>query len=142
MSHQQQIANLPSLQKKMSNDQTMNTEYEFVNLMKESNVGADESFFKSICKMDKGEAPDNKNQENQALLEINEQHLKKIQELQKQILELEEENNALEQEHLVMLKKQDQMGSGVTTENSEMSTMAETKLNMDESQQKVAVKEK
>ena len=47
--------------------------------------------------------------------------------------ELEEENNALEQEHLVMLKKQDQMGSGVNTENSEMSTMAETKLNMDES---------
>ena len=68
----------------MSNDQTMNTEYEFVNLMKESNDGADESFFKSICKMDKGEAPDeNKNQENQALHEINEQHLKKIQELQK-----------------------------------------------------------
>ena len=57
-------------------------------------------------------------------------------------MELEEENNALEQEHLVMLKKQDQMGSGVNTENSEMSTMAETKLNMDESQQKVAVKEK
>jgi len=34
----------------------MNTEYEFVNLMKESKIGGDESFFKSICKMDKGEA--------------------------------------------------------------------------------------
>ena len=54
----------------------MNTEYEFVNLMKDSKIGADESFFKSICKMDKGEAQLNddkeKNHDSQALLEINE----------------------------------------------------------------------
>ncbi len=65
----------------------MNTEYEFVNCLKESKIGADESFFKSICKMDKGEAQltddKEKNHDSQALLEINEQHLKKIQELQK-----------------------------------------------------------
>lgn len=93
----------------------MTTEMEYVNFMKENNFRAsvfqqDESFFRSIVKVEKGETQltDEKAQENHALLEINEQQLKKIQELQKQVCELEEENNALEQEHLVMLKKQDQ----------------------------------
>ena len=59
MTNQQQIMNLPTLLKKnnFNNDQTMNTEYEFVNLMKDSKIGGDESFFKSIANMDKGEAP-------------------------------------------------------------------------------------
>ena len=99
----------------------MTTEMEYVNFMKDSNFRAsvfqqDESFFRSIIKVDKGETnfTDEKTTENQALHEINEQQIKKIQELQKKIEELEDENNALEQEHLVMLKKDS---------NKEQSTM-------------------
>lgn len=81
----------------------MITEMEYVNIMKDNNFRAsvfqqDESFFRSIVKLDKGETGlvDDKTAEYQALLEVNEQHIKKIQELQRQVSELEEENNALE----------------------------------------------
>ena len=66
----------------------MTTEMEYVNFMKENNFRAsvfqqDESFFRSIVKVEKGETQltDEKANENHALLEINEQRLKKIQEL-------------------------------------------------------------
>ena len=106
---------------------------EYVNFMKDGNFRAsviqDESFFRSIVKVDKGETQftDDKTTENQALMEVNEQHIKKIQELQRQVCELEEENNALEQEHLVLLKKQEQNGGLGTTTDKEQSTMAESK---------------
>ena len=91
MPHSQQILNLPSLKNnKMNRDETMTTEMEYVNFMKDSNFRAsilqhDESFFRSIIKVDKGEThfTDEKTTENQALHEINEQQIKKIQELQK-----------------------------------------------------------
>lgn len=107
----------------------------------------DQSFFRSIVKVEKGETQltDEKATENQALLEINEQQMKKIQELQKQVCELEEENNALEQEHLVMLKKQDQMvGGSSTNETQEQTTMIDSKSHIvqEESAQVVANKEK
>lgn len=44
--------------------------------------------------------------------------------------ELEEENNALEQEHLVMLKKQDQLVS--TNETQEQTTMIDSKSQINE----------
>ena len=60
--------------------------------------------------------------------------------------ELEEENNALEQEHLVMLKKQEQMvaANGGTLDEKEQSTMAESKghIATEESAQVVANKDK
>lgn len=103
MPHSQQIENLPSLSKNKNRDETMNTEKEYVNFMMDSNFRAsvlqqDESFFRSIIKVDKGEThfTDEKATENQALHEINEQQIKKIQDLQLKIAELEEENNALE----------------------------------------------
>ena len=46
---------------------------------------------------------------------------------------LEEENNALEQEHLVMLKKQDQMGTKGQDGSGEQSTMLDSKTNINES---------
>ena len=71
-------------------DETMTTEMEYMGLMKDTNFGAsffrqDESFFRSIIKVDKGETQftDEKTTENAALHEINEQQIKKIQELQK-----------------------------------------------------------
>lgn len=76
----QQILNLPNLKtNKPNRDETMNTEMEYVNFMKENNFRAsvleDQSFFRSIIKVDKGETQltDDKASENQALLEINEQ---------------------------------------------------------------------
>ena len=113
LTHSQQIMNLPTLKTRTNRDETMTTEMEYVNFMKDNNFRAsllqqDESFFRSILKVDKGESVqlDEKANENQALIEINEQQLKKIQELTKQVCDLEEENIALEQEHLVMVKKQ------------------------------------
>jgi hypothetical protein len=86
--HSQQILNLPSLKNKINKDETMTTEMEYVNFMKDSNFRAsvfqqDESFFRSIIKVDKGETnfTDEKTTENQALHEINEQQIKKIQDL-------------------------------------------------------------
>ena len=115
--HSQQLLSVPtSLRPKASRDETMNTEMEYVNFMKDANFRAsgfyqDESFFRSIIKQDKGETgltvTDEKASENQALVETNEKLMKEMQELKKQVSELEEENNALEQEHLVMLKKQE-----------------------------------
>lgn len=65
--------------------------------------------------------------------------------MQKQVCELEEENNALEQEHLVMLKKQEQMvASGATIDEKDQTTMAESKSHIvtEESAQVVANKDK
>lgn len=111
--HSQQILNLPTLKNlKNGKDETMITEMEYVNMMKDSHLKAsllqqDESFFRSIIKVEKGETQltDEKTTDYQALLEVNEQHIKKIQELQVKIGELEEENHVLEQEHLVLLKR-------------------------------------
>jgi hypothetical protein len=79
---------LPTLKNLKGNkDETMITEMEYVNFMKDGNFRAsviqDESFFRSIVKVDKGETQftDDKTTENQALMEVNEQHIKKIQEL-------------------------------------------------------------
>lgn len=57
--------------------------------------------------------------------------------------ELEEENNALEQEHLVMLKKQDQIiPNNASADEKEQSTMAESKghISLEESAQIIANK--
>jgi len=43
-----------------------------------------------------------------ALKEVNEQNAKKIQDLQKKVGELENENEHLSQEHLAILKRQEQ----------------------------------
>ena len=73
-------------------------------------------------------------------MEINEQQLKKIQELTKQVCDLEEENSALAQEHLVMVKKQQQPNS----DEKEQSTMADSKGNLatEESAEVIANKDK
>lgn len=64
---------------KNNKDETMITEMEYVNFMKDTNFRAsvfqqDESFFRSIVKVEKGETQftDDKTTENQALLEVNE----------------------------------------------------------------------
>jgi len=59
--HSQQISGLPSLKNmKASKDETMITEMEYVNMMKDSNFRAsvlqgDHSFFRSIVKVEQGE---------------------------------------------------------------------------------------
>ena len=80
LTHSQQIMNLPTLKTRTNRDETMTTEMEYVNFMKDNNFRAsllqqDESFFRSILKVDKGESVqlDEKANENQALIEINEQ---------------------------------------------------------------------
>ena len=60
LTHSQQINLLPTL-KKSNRDETMTTEMEYVNFMKDNNFRAsllqqDESFFRSILKVDKGES--------------------------------------------------------------------------------------
>jgi len=79
VSRAQQIQNMPQWKNIRGNrDETMNTEMEYVNFMKENNFQAsvleDQSFFRSIVKVEKGETQltDEKATENQALLEINE----------------------------------------------------------------------
>ena len=66
-----------------------------------------------------------------ALKEINEQNLKKIQDLQSKLEELENENEHLGQEHLAMLKKQEQLTMKDYSEKkeAEQSTMADTRTN-------------
>lgn len=85
--HSQQISGLPSLKNmKASKDETMITEMEYVNMMKDSNFRAsvlqgDHSFFRSIVKVEQGETQltnEDKSTENAALMEVNEQHIKKI----------------------------------------------------------------
>lgn len=134
--HSQQIINLPTIKtvKNGNKDETMITEFDYINMMKDTNFRAsvfqqDESFFRSIVKVEKGETQltEDKTAENQVLLEVQEQHIKKIQELQRQVSELEEENNALEQEHLVLLKKQIQNSGAGVTSDKEQSTMADSK---------------
>ena len=59
--HSQQLSNLPSFKNmKASKDETMITEMEYVNMMKDSNFRAsvlqgDHSFFRSIVKVEQGE---------------------------------------------------------------------------------------
>ena len=60
-----------------------------------------------------------------ALKEVNEQNAKKIQDLQKKVGELENENEHLSQEHLAILKRQEQF----TKNPGEQSTMADTRTN-------------
>ena len=59
MPHSQQILNLPSLKNKINKDETMTTEMEYVNFMKDNGnfrasvFGQDESFFRSIVQVEK-----------------------------------------------------------------------------------------
>ena len=87
--HSQQILNMPSLHmtgrklSKNGQDETMTTEMEYVNFMKNSVLGGpDESFFRSIIGKDRGEGhfidERARENENQMLAEINETNMKKI----------------------------------------------------------------
>lgn len=67
-----------------------------------------------------------KQDENLALKEINEQYLNKIQTLQTQLQDIEDENRHLEQEHLLMLKQQ-QQNIGKQSTSQEESTIADSR---------------
>ena len=79
----------------------MNTEYEYLRFLQDNKVkgspDGEDSFFRSIVGVERssGQAAADKQKiedENLALKEINDTQIKKIQELQKQMAELEEEN--------------------------------------------------
>lgn len=94
------------------------TEIEYIKCLQvqDNSVNAmnDSSFFKSFLNVEKSggttkEEERIRSEENHALRDINEQMMKKVENLTKQVEELEHENTHLSNEHLVMLKKQENM---------------------------------
>jgi cell shape-determining protein MreC len=86
----------------------MITEVEYLKFLQQDNsiMQEESSFFKGILNVEKtGLDNQSRIDENLALKEINEQQLKKIQDLDTKVQELEEENRHLGKEHLAILKK-------------------------------------
>lgn len=107
------------------------TEIEYIKFLQDSSANQmdDSSFIKSFMNVEKAGSTQKeeeriRNEEVHALRDINDQLKTKIADLSKQVDELEQENTHLSNEHLVLLKQQENMLKKPTED--EQSTLDDT----------------